>query len=169
LRWHWSQRLRRRRSGKRHLQTQQTSPCKAPRRFRIFPAFGRTRCSDLSPRIGPGPGAEFVTHAGRREQLQFAGRRLQQSDLAALGGRGRQEVRAKSRYPARLFRTRTTSVFSSRALCFWNFEIQMLQLPDRVIILYPHDQDFRQVRLNQLHPAKVNPTRPRGFRRSLRR
>ena len=41
---------------------------------------------------------------------------------------------------------------------FWNFEIQMLQLPDRVIILYPHDLDFRQVRLNQPHPAKVNPT-----------
>jgi soluble P-type ATPase len=41
---------------------------------------------------------------------------------------------------------------------FWNFEIQMLQLPDRVIILYPHDQDFRIVRLNQPHPAKVIPT-----------
>src|SRR5712671_2377738 len=40
----------------------------------------------------------------------------------------------------------------------WNFEIQMLQLPDRVIILYPHDQDFRQVRLNQPHPEKVTPT-----------
>jgi hypothetical protein len=41
---------------------------------------------------------------------------------------------------------------------FWNFEIQMLQLPDRVIILYPHDLDFRQVRLNQPHPANVIPT-----------
>jgi hypothetical protein len=41
---------------------------------------------------------------------------------------------------------------------FWNFEIQMLQLPDRVIILYPHDLDFRIVRLNQQHPAKVIPT-----------
>jgi len=41
---------------------------------------------------------------------------------------------------------------------FWNFEIQMLQLPDRVIILYPHDLDFRIVRLNQPHPAKVIPT-----------
>ena len=41
---------------------------------------------------------------------------------------------------------------------FWNFEMRMLQLPDRVIILYPHDQDFRVVRLNQPHPAKVTPT-----------
>jgi hypothetical protein len=41
---------------------------------------------------------------------------------------------------------------------FWNFEIQMMQLPDRVVILYPHDQDRREVRLNQPHPAKVTPT-----------
>ncbi|HEY7300325.1 MAG TPA: hypothetical protein VH684_20725 [Xanthobacteraceae bacterium] len=41
---------------------------------------------------------------------------------------------------------------------FWNFEIEMLQLPDRVLILYPHDQDHRVVRLNQAHPAKVTPT-----------
>jgi hypothetical protein len=41
---------------------------------------------------------------------------------------------------------------------FWNFAIEVLQLPDRVIILYPHDQDRREVRLNQSHPAKVTPT-----------
>ena len=40
----------------------------------------------------------------------------------------------------------------------WNFEIQLLQQPDKVTILYPHDQDYRQVRLNQPHPAKVVPT-----------
>src|SRR5262245_61703007 len=41
---------------------------------------------------------------------------------------------------------------------FWNFEIQILQTPDKVIILYPHDQDHRQIRLNQAHPAKVTPS-----------
>jgi hypothetical protein len=41
---------------------------------------------------------------------------------------------------------------------FWNFAIEVLQLPNRVIILYPHDQDRREVRLNQSHPAKVTPT-----------
>jgi hypothetical protein len=41
---------------------------------------------------------------------------------------------------------------------FWNFEIEMMQLPDRVFILYTHDQDRREVRLNQSHPAKVTPT-----------
>jgi hypothetical protein len=41
---------------------------------------------------------------------------------------------------------------------FWNFEIQLLQQPDKVTIIYPHDQDYRQIRLNQPHPGKVIPT-----------
>ena len=41
---------------------------------------------------------------------------------------------------------------------FWNFEIQVLQVPDKVVIIYPHDQDNRQVRLNQSHPARVTPS-----------
>jgi hypothetical protein len=41
---------------------------------------------------------------------------------------------------------------------FWNFEIQLLQQPDKVTIIYPHDQDYRQIRMNQAHPAKVVPT-----------
>jgi len=41
---------------------------------------------------------------------------------------------------------------------FWNFEIQILQQPDKVTILYPHDQDYRQIRMNHPHPAKVTPT-----------
>jgi hypothetical protein len=41
---------------------------------------------------------------------------------------------------------------------FWNFEIQMLQQPDKVTILYHHDHAFRQVRLNQPHPARVIPS-----------
>jgi hypothetical protein len=40
----------------------------------------------------------------------------------------------------------------------WNFEMQMLQQRDKVTILYPHENDYRQVRLNQQHPAKVTPT-----------
>jgi hypothetical protein len=41
---------------------------------------------------------------------------------------------------------------------FWNFEIQLLQQPDAVTILYPHDQDHRKVRLNQPHRAPIMPT-----------
>jgi hypothetical protein len=41
---------------------------------------------------------------------------------------------------------------------FWNFEIQMLQQPDKMTILYHHDHQFRQVRMNQPHLAKVTPS-----------
>jgi hypothetical protein len=41
---------------------------------------------------------------------------------------------------------------------FWNYGMQMLQQPDKVTILYLHDHEFRQVRLNQSHPAHVTPS-----------
>ena len=41
---------------------------------------------------------------------------------------------------------------------FWNFEIQLLQQRDKVTILYNHDHDFREVRLNGTHPAKIVPS-----------
>src|SRR3984893_12774714 len=43
---------------------------------------------------------------------------------------------------------------------FWAVGIQMLQQPDKITILYsgPPDHEVRQVRLNQLHPAKVTPS-----------
>ena len=41
---------------------------------------------------------------------------------------------------------------------FWNFEIELLQRPDKVTILYNHDHDFRDVRMNAQHPAKVVPS-----------
>jgi hypothetical protein len=41
---------------------------------------------------------------------------------------------------------------------FWNFEIQILQRPDKVVILYNHDHEWREVRLNRQHPATVKPS-----------
>lgn len=41
---------------------------------------------------------------------------------------------------------------------FWNFYLRILQQPDKVTLVYQHDDDFRQVRLNQPHPAKVIPS-----------
>jgi hypothetical protein len=41
---------------------------------------------------------------------------------------------------------------------FWNFNVQLLQQPDKVTLIYPHDDDFRMVRLNQPHPATVIPS-----------
>jgi hypothetical protein len=41
---------------------------------------------------------------------------------------------------------------------FWNFEIELLQQQNKVTILYNHDHDFRQVRLNQPHPVNIVPS-----------
>jgi hypothetical protein len=41
---------------------------------------------------------------------------------------------------------------------FWNFDVELLQQPDKVTIIYQHDDDFREVRLNQTHPAKLVPS-----------
>ena len=40
----------------------------------------------------------------------------------------------------------------------WNFEIQILQEPNKVTILYNHDHEFREVRMNGTHPANFIPT-----------
>ncbi len=39
-----------------------------------------------------------------------------------------------------------------------NYGMQLLQQKDKVTILYPYDHQYRQVRLNVLHPAKVTPS-----------
>ena len=41
---------------------------------------------------------------------------------------------------------------------FWNFYVQLLQQPNKVTLYYPHDSDFRMVRLNQQHPATITPS-----------
>src|ERR1700733_1752266 len=41
---------------------------------------------------------------------------------------------------------------------FWNFSVQILQQPDKVTLIYQHDNDSRTVRMNQPHPATVAPT-----------
>jgi hypothetical protein len=41
---------------------------------------------------------------------------------------------------------------------FINYGMQLLQRPDKITILYPFDHQFRQVRMNQPHPARVTPS-----------
>jgi hypothetical protein len=41
---------------------------------------------------------------------------------------------------------------------FINYGMEMLQRPDKITILYPFDHQFRQVRMNQSHPAQVTPS-----------
>jgi hypothetical protein len=41
---------------------------------------------------------------------------------------------------------------------FWNFEITFLQQTDKITMLYHHDHDYRQIRMNGRHPEKVTPS-----------
>jgi hypothetical protein len=41
---------------------------------------------------------------------------------------------------------------------FKHMAMQMLQLPDKVVMLFNEDHEVRRVRLNQPHPAKVTPS-----------
>ena len=41
---------------------------------------------------------------------------------------------------------------------FTNLGMQMIQLPDRITILYSDDHEVRRVRLNESHPARVMPS-----------
>jgi hypothetical protein len=41
---------------------------------------------------------------------------------------------------------------------FWNFEIELLQQPDKVTILYWFDHQVRRVRMNQPHRSPVTPS-----------
>ena len=41
---------------------------------------------------------------------------------------------------------------------FWNFDLVFLQQKDKVTLIYQHDNDFRQVWLNQGHPANLEPS-----------
>jgi len=38
---------------------------------------------------------------------------------------------------------------------FWDFWVEMLQTPDKVILIYRHGNEVRWVRLNQSHPAQL--------------
>jgi hypothetical protein len=41
---------------------------------------------------------------------------------------------------------------------FINYGMQILQQPDKITILYPFDHQYRQVRLNEPHPAHLEPS-----------
>ena len=40
----------------------------------------------------------------------------------------------------------------------WNFDVVFVQQKDKVTLIYQHDNDFRQVWLNQAHPANLEPS-----------
>ena len=139
---------------------QRAALSKAARPSRISPA--------LEPPISPGfraaavrtrPGCEQVARArgtaSRRRQHLAASRRLQQSDLETRSGRSREESGEISlagvAFPSPWNQCWPQGV----PYIFSNMGIQMLQQADKITILYHHNGEFRQVPLNQSHPAQV--------------
>ncbi len=41
---------------------------------------------------------------------------------------------------------------------FWDFWMEMMQKPDKVVMIYRHGNEVRWVRLNQPHPAQLTPS-----------
>jgi len=41
---------------------------------------------------------------------------------------------------------------------FWDFWMEMVQLPDKIVLMYRHGNEVRRVRLNQPHPAQPTPS-----------
>jgi len=41
---------------------------------------------------------------------------------------------------------------------FWNFTLRLMQLPDKVVLVYDHDDDYREVPLDRPHPATITPS-----------
>jgi hypothetical protein len=44
-----------------------------------------------------------------------------------------------------------------------NMGMQMIQQPDKIVILYDHDHQIRHVRMNEPHPVRVTPSSVGGF------
>ncbi len=110
------------------------------------------------PALGARPGQKQIAAALRREQFRSAGRRLHQSDPQARGRGGGQEARRNLIVGPGLSGPGQQCLQNPLPYIFWNFDVQLLQQPDKVTLIYEHDNDFREVRLNQPHPAKVIPS-----------
>ena len=109
--------------------------------------------------VGPRPGDQPVAGKGeRRQRLQLAGRRLQEPDPAALGRRGREEegraLARKRTFP----RPSGTCWPEPVPYLFKHAAMEMLQLPDQVVMLFNENHEVRHVRMNQPHPAEVTPS-----------
>jgi hypothetical protein len=109
------------------------------------------------PLFGSRPGEEQVARADRTASRSGRwppiGRRLYQSDLAALGGGSREEVGRD--FVGRQGLSDPAQPVLARGMPFVsvNRGMKIIQQPENITILYPFDHQFRQVRMNQPHPA----------------
>jgi hypothetical protein len=97
------------------------------------------------PQVGVGNGAQLVGDYTNPILQPWAAEVVKKFGEISLAGKG---------YPT----PRNQCWPEQVPFVFANYGMQVLQRPDKVTILYPFDHQFRQVRLNQAHPAHVTPS-----------
>jgi hypothetical protein len=113
----------------------------------------------IPPASGPGP----VTNLSRRARDGVSDYNQLVGDYknpipAAVGSGGRQEETI-CHWRASPFRIRPTPAGPNQCRsCSSTWPMQMLQLPDQVVMLFNENHEVRRVHLNQPHPAKLTPS-----------
>jgi hypothetical protein len=108
------------------------------------PVTNRSRLS-TGPQAGVSNGAELVGDYTNPVLQPWAAEMLRKFGELSLAGKG---------YPT----PRNQCWPEQVPFVLANYGMQILQQPDKVTILYPYDHQYRQVRLNEPHPAQVTPS-----------
>lgn len=102
-----------------------------------------------APLSGPGPVRHVAGHTGSNDLLGDDTNPILKPNAASVVRRNGQISQAGLAFPDPDNQCMSQPV----PYLFWNFEIQLLQRRDRITIIYNHDHDFREIRLNQPHAA----------------
>jgi hypothetical protein len=108
------------------------------------PVTNRSRLS-TGPQAGVSNGAQLVGDYTNPVLQPWAAEMLRKFGELSLAGKG---------YPT----PRNQCWPEQVPFVLANYGMQILQQPDKVTILYPYDHQYRQVRLNEPHPAQVTPS-----------
>jgi hypothetical protein len=110
----------------------------------LGPVTNRSRLS-TGPQAGVSNGAQLVGDYTNPVLQPWAAEMLRKFGEMSLAGKG---------YPT----PRNQCWPEQVPFVLANYGMQILQQPDKVTILYPYDHQYRQVRLNEPHPAQVTPS-----------
>jgi len=97
------------------------------------------------PQVGVGNGAQLVGDYTNPILKPWAAEVVKKFGEISLAGKG---------YPT----PRNQCWPEQVPFVFANYGMQVIQRPGKVTVLYPFDHQFRQVRLNEPHPAHVSPS-----------
>jgi hypothetical protein len=108
------------------------------------PVRNRSRVSE-GPQAGVGKGTQLVGDYTNPILQPWAAQVVKKFGEISLAGKG---------YPT----PRNQCWPEGLPFVFENYGMQILQQPDKIIVLYPFDHQFRQVRMNARHPPHVTPS-----------